>query len=236
MTVRVVLLVVATLASYVLAWLVGIPALVPVLNALPAYPFLYQSLARGRTNRALGEMLAWAATLGVASTVLACLDPATAGRLFIHGDAYRREMFFWVLSGVGAESRPDRFVPAQSLHAVAFGGLSIATASLLSMPMGAALMNYMGCYVGSLAALSRHPVLTAIAGWVPWAVIRIASFVALGVVLAGPLASRLLQFRFRLRDHFRVLVLALAGLLADVVLKAALAPPWHRLLRALVGW
>jgi hypothetical protein len=56
------------------------------------------------------------------------------------------------------------------------------------------------------------------------------------VVLAGPVSSRLLRFRFRLRDHFPELALALTGLLTDIVLKAALAPHWHLLLRRLVGW
>jgi hypothetical protein len=236
MMLRVALLVGATALSYAVGWLVGIPALVPALNALPAYPFLYRSLSAGRTNRAIVEMLAWAAALAVSSTAISYLDPVRAGRLFINGAAYRREMFFWVLTGLGAESEPAQFVPAQAMHALIFGVLSLLSASVLSMPMGALLVNYMGTYVGSLAAVSRHPVLTAFAGWVPWAIIRIASFVALGVVLAGPVASRLLGFRFRLREHVPVLVLALTALLTDIVLKAVLAPGWHVLLRRIVGW
>lgn len=236
MSLRIALLVAATALSYAVAWFIQIPALVPALNVLPAFPFLYLSLSQGRTNRAIGEMLVWAAALAACSTVLSYLDPAATGRLFVNGESYRREMFAWVLTGVGAESDPARFVPTQALHAGIFCGLSFVSASVLSMPMGALLMNYMGNFVGSLAAVSRHPVLTALAAWVPWSIIRIASFVTLGVLLAGPVASRLLRFRFQLREHFVPLVLALTGLLADVILKTALAPSWHVLLRRLAGW
>ena len=236
MMLRVIVLVSGTCWSYAVGWLVGVPAAVPALNVLPAFPFLYLSLSEGRTNRAIAEMLVWAATLAVCSTLIAYIDPLVAGRLFINAASYRREMFFWVQTGVGAESDPAQFIPAHAQHAAVFCGLSFSTASVVSMAMGALLMNYMGAYVGSLAAVSRHPLLTALAAWVPWSVIRMASFVVLGVVLAGPLASRLLGFRFRLREHLPALGIAGVGLLADIILKAALAPPWHLLLRRLVGW
>src|SRR5512133_2989959 len=236
MLLRVTVLMAATCLSYAVGWFVGMPAAMPALNTLPAFPFLYLALLEGRTRRAIVEMLAWAATLGVCSTVIAYVDPLAAGRVFINAAAYRHEMFLWVQTGIGAESNPRQFIPTHAAHAAAFCALSLATASVVSMAMGALLMNYMGAYVGSLAAVSRHPVATALAAWVPWSVIRIASFVTLGVVLAGPLASRLLGFRFRLRDHARALELAGVGLLADVALKALLAPAWHLLLRRLVGW
>ena len=63
------------------------------------------------------------------------------------------------------------------------------------MPMGAVLMNYMGHYVGTLAAASGRPALTMVLGWHPWAVVRIVSFVALGVILSAPLLARLGGFR-----------------------------------------
>ncbi len=233
---RVAVLVSATCLSYALAWIVRVPAVVPALNTLPAFPFLYLALRDGRTSRAIGEMLAWAATLAVCATLMSYLDPVRTGRLFINGAAYQREMFFWVLTGVGAESNPAQFVPTHAFHAGVFCLLSFVSASVLSMPLGAVLMNYMGHYVGALAAVSRHPIATAFAAWVPWAIIRIVSFVTLGVILAGPVASRLLGFRFRLREHGPALALAFSGLLADVAVKAVLAPHWHRLLRSLVGW
>ena len=104
-------------------------------------------------------------------------------------------MFAWVMTGRGAESTPSAFIPQQAGHAVLFSSLALATGGTLAMPMGAALMNYMGHYVGTLAAASRRPAVTALLAWHPWAVIRIVSFVVIGVVLSAPLLSRAIGFR-----------------------------------------
>ena len=72
--------------------------------------------------------------------------------------------------------------------------------------------------------------------WVPWAVIRVASFVTLGVILGGPLLGRVLGFRFRLADHARWMALAAAGLAIDIALKWLLAPVWREMIRNAAGW
>ncbi|MGH9312173.1 MAG: hypothetical protein ACRD1S_03135 [Vicinamibacterales bacterium] len=216
----------------------------PILNTLPAYPPLLRWVARGSLGRATGLMLVWAAALGASATLLSWLEPDRTARLFLNADPYRREMFAWVLTGEGRESRLAEFLPQHAGHAALFCGLSLASGSLLSMPLGAALMNYMGHYVGALAAESASPWRTLLLAWPPWAVVRIASFVTLGVVLAQPLLSlaarpvdattrRAIRFAHSSR---RLVLFAFAGLLLDVVLKWLLAPEWQPLLRRAVGW
>ena len=104
------------------------------------------------------------------------------------------------------------------------------------MPMGAVLMNYMGHYVGTLAETSAHPVLTLLLAWHPWAVIRVISFVVIGVVLSAPLLSRIAKFTVDWNVARRLLVWACGGLVLDVLLKTLLAPAWQRLLLRSVGW
>jgi uncharacterized membrane protein len=72
--------------------------------------------------------------------------------------------------------------------------------------------------------------------WHPWAVIRVISFVVIGVVLSAPLLSRLFGFGVDWTQGRALLVAAAVGLVADIVLKAALAPAWQRLLLRTVGW
>ena len=225
-----------TLLSYAAGWAIGVPAIVPVLNTLPALAFMYAALRRGRTSQAIVLMLGWAAVMGVGATLMAYLSPARTAALFLNGERYAAEMMLWVRTGLGEESSPARFLPSHAAHAAAFCALSLATGSMLSMPMGAVLMNSMGHYVGELAAVSARPALTACLAWAPWSLVRIVSYVLLGVVLGGPVLSRLGRFPFRLRAHARVLALAAGGLLADVVLKWLMAPAWSRLLRVVVGW
>jgi hypothetical protein len=229
-------IVVATTASYALGWAIGIPVLVPIFNTLASFPFMVLALKRGDLRLAVGRMVVWALAMGVTATLLSYARPAQTGLLFLRAPSYRAEMFTWVLTGRGAESTPSQFIPQQAGHAAMFAGLALATGGVLAMPMGAVLMNYMGHYVGTLADSSARPALTMVLAWHPWAVIRILSFVVIGVVLSAPLLSRIGQFRVDWIDARRLLVWAAAGLVADIALKAVFAPTWQRLLLRTVGW
>jgi hypothetical protein len=226
----------ATVLSYLLGWVIGVPVLVPVLNTLASFPFMVAALREGRLRAAVARMLLWALTMGVCATLASYARPWDAGKLFLRGEAYRAEMFAWVMSGRGSESTPSQFIPQQAGHAALFTVLAVGTGGVLAMPMGAVLMNYMGTYVGSLAAASSRPAAIALLAWHPWAVIRVASFVVLGVVLSTPLLSRILRFRVRWDEARRLLLWSCAGLVLDVVLKSALAPTWQRLLLGIAGW
>jgi hypothetical protein len=230
------IIVAATLFSYALGWAIGIPILVPMLNTLASYPFMVLALKRGDLRLAVGRMLIWALTMGVTATFLSYARPAQTGLLFLRAQAYRTEMFHWVLTGTGAESTPSQFIPQQIGHAAMFAGLALASGGALAMPMGAALMNYMGHYAGTLAETSAHPAFTMLLAWHPWAVIRVTSFVAIGVVLSAPLLSRTLKFHVDWNAARPLLVWAGAGLVLDVLLKMLLAPTWQRLLLRSVGW
>src|SRR2546425_9377648 len=210
-----------TAVSYLIAMLIGIPALVPFLNVAPAFPFMIASLRRGRVAEAIWRMLIWAAALAVCATTMSYLATAETGRLFLRGETYRREMFEFLLSGYGPEGNIRLFLPQHLAHAAVFCALALATGALLAMPLGAMLMNYMSYYAGALGAASVHPWKAMALAWVPWAVIRIAGFVTLGVVLGGPVLGRILGFEYRLRSQFRWIALAVVALGADVFLKWA---------------
>jgi hypothetical protein len=229
-------IVLATIFSYALGWALGVPLLVPVWNTLAGFPFMVAALGRGGVRLAIGRMLVWALTLAVCATLLSYAQPWRTDTLFLQGASYRREMFGWVMTGRGAESDPSRFLPQHALHAAAFAVLALATGGVAALAMGAVLMNYMGHYVGTLAAASAHPIATMILGWHPWAIVRIVCFVAIGVILSAPLLSRIARFHIDWRDARRLLPIACAGLLLDVVLKWMLAPAWQRLLLRVVGW
>jgi hypothetical protein len=225
----------ATLLSYAVGWAIGVPVLLPILNTLASVPFMVLALRRGDLRLAVARMLLWALTMGVVATLFSFARPAQTGTLFLRAEAYRSEMFTWVMTGQGAESTPSQFIPQQAGHAALFSGLALATGGAAAMPMGAVLMNYMGHYVGTLAASSRRPALTMMLAWHPWAVIRVISFVAIGVVLSAPLLSRIGRFRVDRHAARALLVWAAAGLVADIVLKTLLAPTWQRLLLRVIS-
>jgi hypothetical protein len=183
----------------------------------------------------VAAMLVWAATLAVAGTLFFRFWPQPPDALVIFGPQYRDEMFAWIRTGLGSEGSPRQFLPQHLLHLVAFVALSLASASAASILMGAVLMNYMDFYVASLARAGAPGWAATLLGWQPWAICRVAAFCILGVVLAEPLLSRLARYPYDgLRGARRWIAIAAAGIVADWVLKASLAPTWGLWLRQLL--
>lgn len=228
------LVVLAAVLSYPIGLALGIPWLLPILNAAPAYAAMVALLVRGEQRRAVLVMLAWAAALAVAGTVTFAVWPRPPGPLVLNGPEYRDEMFAWIRTGEGREGSPLLFVPQHALHLAAFVALSLATASALSIAMGAVLMNYMDFYVASLARAGAPAWAVLLLGWQPWAIARVAAFNVLGVVLAQPLLRRLAPSGPPPRPARPLVIAAGAGLLADVALKAWLAPVWGAWLRSVL--
>jgi hypothetical protein len=221
-----------TIASYPVGLALGLRWLLPLLNAAPAWAVMAALLLRGDRRGAVLAMLAWAATLAVCGTASFALWPRPVDGLVIHGPAYRDEMFAWIRSGIGAESSPRRFVPQHATHLALFVASSLATASLASIAMGAVLMNYMSFYVASLARAGAPAWAVVFLGWQPWALCRVAAFATLGAVLAEPMLLRVFRRPYPgLRAARPYLVAAAVALVADVMLKAALAPSWGLWLR-----
>jgi hypothetical protein len=229
-------IVVATVLSDVVGWALNVPLLVPVFNTLASFPFMVAALRRGDVQLAITRMLLWALTLAVCATAFAYFRPWEAGRVFANGARYRGDMFAWIMTGRGAESTPSQFIPQHARDLALFAVVDLVSGGFAGMAMGAALMNYMGTYVGSLAAASRYPLVAIFLGWHPWAVIRVASFVVIGVVLSVPLLSRVLRFSADRNERRRLLLWAAGGLVLDITLKALLAPTWRNLLLRVAGW
>ena len=209
--------------------------LLPALNTLPAYLVMTRRLAAGERLAAVRAMLIWAGTLAVAGTLSFSLWPSDPGAVVLNGPAYREEMFGWIATGQGSEGSPRLFLPQHLAHLTAFVVLSLASASALSILMGAVLMNYMDYYVASLARAGVGPLWVALLGWQPWAICRVAAFCVLGVVLSEPLLARVGRAP---RPTFRALrpwlLVAAGGILVDCLLKAWLAPAWGLALRQLL--
>ena len=129
------IVVVAAVLSYPIGLTLGVPWLLPILNAAPAYAAMVTLLRRGEPRRAVVVMLVWAAALAVAGTFTFAVWPHPPGALIVHGPEYRDEMFAWIRTGVGSEGSPRAFIPQHALHLAAFVALSLVTASALSITM-----------------------------------------------------------------------------------------------------
>jgi hypothetical protein len=232
-----VVLVLATAASYPLGLALGHPWILPALNTLPAYLVLVHRRRKGERGGAVRAMLWWAATLAIAGTTSFVLWPAPVGGSVLWGPAYQAQMLSWVRTGHGIEGSLRLFLPRQLLLLGGFVVLSLATASALSSLAGAVLLNEMSFYVASLAKAGVPGWAVALLGWSPWTIARGAAFCTLGVVLAEPLLFRLFpgaRHKLKVVGRMPYYVAALSGFLADWFLRAGFAAFWAHWLRSLL--
>lgn len=220
-------------ATPLVPWLGLVPGLawaVPLLAPLT----LWRPFARRVRADAIGGAwriaMLWAVLLAVGVMVLVLAQPGPARAAIIHGETYKAEMFPWIATGEGRESDPARFVPQHLLHLGAFLILTLVSGGYLGLALGAALLDYMAYFVASYA-LASHNAAALLLAWVPWSVVRIAAFVLLGALASRPLLVH--GFEPPDRRHLRLALIGVAGLLVDVVLKAALAPTYAGFLRTL---
>ncbi|MDW7984027.1 MAG: hypothetical protein RMK16_05020 [Acidobacteriota bacterium] len=213
-----------------LGQVLGHPWVLPVLQTLPVYGFMVWLLRKGAWRSAIRWMWLWAAAVGLVGTLWAYRQGPAVAPLVLYGETYRQKMFDWLRTGQGEESDPRRFLRRHGVELGLFTVTSLTTASLVSMHGGTILMNYMSYYVGSLMRHSDAPFWTFVTAWPVYAVLRVLAYVVLGVLLAEPLLYRLDPDRwgvYRLRDRGPWLALAVVGLVADVFLKAWLAPVYR---------
>lgn len=203
----------------------------PALATAAVYPFMARLVLRGRPGRAAAATLLWAASLSASLIAVSARHPETVGAVVLRGPEYRAEMFAFVRQGTGRESDPRRFLPEHALHLCAFAALAMASGGLFGILMGSILISYMSYYVGSLAAAGGAPWTACLLGWPPYAILRVAAYVLLGVALSRPLLAALARRPLPLPGARLWYLGSLVLLIADVVLKWLLAPLWAAILR-----
>jgi len=204
----------------------------PLVAPLALWPAFSFDVRQRRRARAFATSLVWALLVSAGTIALAEREPQATGRGIWHAEPYRMEMFGWIETGNAPENQPARFLPLHASHLAGFAILSLISGGYLGLALGAALLAYMNYFVAAFAVSSGLPVSGAVLAWVPWAVIRVVSFVALGIVLARPMLARD-GWRFD-RAERRWIGWALAGILADAALKTLAAPSYGLFLRHLL--
>lgn len=217
---------------WLLAWIPGAPVgkwLLPLLAPLTLY-YAFRNRVRLKDHFGAWRLgMAWAGLLSAGVVTLVLLAPHHAEGAVIHGEAYRQGMFEWIRTGEGAEGDPARFLPTHALHLVVFVVLTWISAGYLGLVLGAVLMGSMSYFVGSYAAAAEAPWIGSLLAWVPWSVLRVMAFVLLGCLFARPLLVGR-PWPFETREK-RLMLLAVGGLVADVLLEALTTDRYGLLLR-----
>lgn len=221
----------SAVTSTAVGFAVGSRWALPILNVLFIYPFYIRLLAGGSRRQAVALALLWAVFLSEAVIVGTYIFPRRAEAVTLRGAEYRDEMFSWVATGEGKESTPSEFIPEHVMHFGIFCVLAAATGGAGALLMGAVLLNYMNFYVGALVLEARHPALTLLLGWQPYAILRVVAYILVATVMAevflGVTAGKRLQWR-RLRAYAMA---GVAGVIVDIMVKSLVAPLWSRMVK-----
>ena len=182
------------------------------------------------------------AALAVAGWAIGCTlvsisvfrrEPERVERQVLRARAYRHTMFEWLRTGRGPEARPLATAGTHAVELVLYVTAAALTVNLLSIVMGAVLLNYMNAYVARLLEAATREWTVRWLAWNVWSIVRVSSYVMLGSAAAGPLAARL-GFP---AEPAQLLWLAIGGgvgVVLDLVLKLALSRRHGRMLAAAI--
>lgn len=178
---------------------------------------------------------AWALGSSVSGIWVIRQWPDEADRRLLGASRYRAEMLAWLRTGRGPESRPLATARSHLVELLIYVAAALASANLLSIVMGALLLNRMNAWVATLLAAARRPWTVRLLAWNVWSLVRVAAYIMLGSACAAPLAS-LTGFPARNESVTLLLLLGGAGVVLDLVLKLALSRPCGRALSAALDW
>ncbi|MEN8444987.1 MAG: hypothetical protein ABG776_08245 [Cyanobacteria bacterium J06555_13] len=226
--------------STAVSFVVSVDWMTPILGAAIAYPIFLYFVSHEQYGSAAVSMLLWAVFQSLAIIIGTIWFPETAAEVILSGPTATAEMFHWIQTGEGAEGALRLFLPIHLRNYVIFCGLCCLTISSAALLFGTWLLNYMNFYVAELVRASVYPWIAILLGWPPWSILRMIGFILTGIALA--VVGLNLRARLRRRSNDRVsfptryLQMGIGFVVADIVVKATLAPFWQQLLHyALVG-
>ncbi|MCC5609928.1 hypothetical protein LC612_24925 [Nostoc sp. CHAB 5834] len=241
----VIFLVISVILSTTASFVFGLPWLMPILGAAVPYPIFFLQVRRQQYKSAFWWMLLWGVLQSIAVIVATAMSttgyayaPKTAAKVILRGQSYTTEMLHWIRTGEGMEGSLNLFLPDHLLHYRIFCILCVVTLSSAALIFGTWMLNYMNFYVAELVKVSAKPWLAAILGWYPWSLLRIIGFIATGVALAALGLNLVTRIRGEVpKSPFpkTYMLIGIGFVIADIVVKALLAPIWQKLLLSALG-
>ena len=222
------LVLILTPAAVLLSRWIQSRAALPVLTAIAGYfPFVMEaqvSLVRGFLILVL-----WTLLLSVLILWFSRREPENWEGLICRSREYSQSMMRWIESGELPEGSPRQVIVSHLKQTLLYCALAFLSLNFLSLVLGSALLNYMNFYLAQLSKRSTRPGLVLWLGWNPWSVIRVLSFLYLGMVASAPTMWLLFAIHWRL--SVSLLLPGLIGLFLDLFLKLTLSRRWRETIR-----
>jgi hypothetical protein len=223
------LVLILTLAAVLLSRWLRSRAALPVLTAIAGYfPFVME--AQVSFERGFLILVLWILILSALILWFSRKDPENWEPLIWRSREYSDSMMRWIEGGELPEGSPRQVIVSHIKQTMLYCLLAFFSLNFLSLVLGSALLNYMNFYVSQLSNRSFRPGMVLWMGWNPWSVLRVLSFLYLGMVVSAPTMWTLFAIPYRF--SITLLLPGLIGLLLDLFLKLTLSRRWSRYLRS----
>lgn len=216
------------------------PIILTILTIFPACITFLGFIKQQKYFQALKISLIWTFTIVLIGIILTIIFPDLAAIGILNGTGYQSGMFNWIKTGVGSESNPSQFIPIHIRDFSIFCILSLISMSLVGLFFGAYLMNYMDFYVGMLFLNIAEPnifnyLAISALGWHIWSITRVIGFIIAGTALSIPLTALLFKQKIPWKVIGKYMLISLALIIIDIILKAALAPIYQQIFNSIIA-
>ena len=216
-------------AGFRVGWRTGSRVLLPAIQGLVGWGVFLLSWTIVGPIWAAAAVGAWGVGTTLISVYVFLGRPAEADARVMRAEAYRAAMLSWLSSGRGPESVPGATILQHARELIRYLAAATLTANLVSLAMGAALLNMMNAYVATLLRAATRPAIVVLFAWNVWSVIRVAAHIALGAAAASPLLA-VAGGRCDAAGVRALAIAGAAGVAADLVLEIALSRPCGKIL------
>ncbi len=214
-----------------IGWRSGGKLLLPLVQGLFGFVLFAVSWRAGGAIDGALAVVGWALGNSLVSIRAFRQERQGIDRRVIGARAYREWMMVWLRTGRGPESEPFATAGRHVAALLLFVAAATVSANLLSLVLGAMLLNAMNAYVAALLVSARRIWRVRLLAWNGWSLVRVAAYVMLGSACAAPLAATI-GYPARPGELRLLLLAGAAGVLLDLVLKLILSRPCGRVLAA----
>ena len=151
---------------------------VAVIIALPPWIVLLMHLVRGRLADGITDMLLWAIWECLAMVFLCYFYPDRGRDVLWQASSYWEEMRTWLVTGVGTEGDPSKWILVHLRNLVILLVLAFPL-GILALVMGVLQLNFMNFYVAGCLRSSDNVLLALPVAWHFWSVVRVVGYIVL---------------------------------------------------------
>ena len=205
-------------------WRAGHRIVLPAMQGAVGFTAFFTAWHAGGPIAAAVASVGWAVGTTVASLVLFSGDRERIDERVLGARRFREQRFAALDPHTPARPRWDALLASRTRTVAPFLAAALASANLLSLVLGALLLNAMNAYVVALvAAAERRRGMVRLLAWDAWHLARAAALCLLGSACAAPLAATL-GYRAAPEEVRWLLYLGGIGLVLDLLLELLAGP------------